>query len=121
MLRPMTKWMLASVVIVAGAATMVWATGCSNTMPMGCCGMSGMGGMNHGSGGSAAPTAASPSDPAAKPVNTTCPIMGGKVNPSLTRQFKGQTVGFCCGMCPGQWDKLNDQDKQAKLDKVLSK
>ena len=120
MLRPMMKWVLASVFVVGGAATLVSAAGCSeHKMPMGRCGMMGMSGMHHTSGSAADPAATT--QPAAKPVNSVCPIMGGKVNPSLTRQFKGQTVGFCCGMCPGQWDKLNDQEKQAKIDKVLGK
>jgi hypothetical protein len=52
--------------------------------------------------------------------NTKCPIMGGaidlaNVTPELTREYKGQKVAFCCGGCPGQWDKLSDQEKTAKL------
>ena len=56
--------------------------------------------------------------------NTKCPIMTGntidpaKVTPALTREFKGMKVAFCCGGCPPQWDKLSDQEKQAKLDAV---
>lgn len=113
MVRPMAKWVLAGVVAVAGAGVLVWTTGCSDMNQMaGCCPM---GGMKHEPG---RPSTAEPSGLTDKPVNTTCPIMGGKVNPALTRQFKGQTIGFCCGMCPGKWDKLDDQDKQAKLDKA---
>ena len=53
-------------------------------------------------------------------VNTKCPIMGNTINPakvpaSLTRDYKDQKVGFCCGMCPGQWDKMTDAQKDAKL------
>ncbi|MBI5722395.1 MAG: hypothetical protein HZA50_00395 [Planctomycetes bacterium] len=53
-------------------------------------------------------------------VNARCPILGKKINPdsvpaSLTREFKGQKVGFCCGGCPGAWDKLTDAEKEAKL------
>ena len=60
---------------------------------------------------------------AAGTVNDRCPIMGGKIDPAnvpdaLTREFKGQKVGFCCGGCPAAWDKLSDAQKQAKLDKV---
>ena len=52
--------------------------------------------------------------------NATCPIMGSKIDPanvtdSLVRDFKGRKVAFCCGSCPGQWDKLSDEDKVAKL------
>ena len=52
--------------------------------------------------------------------NTKCPIMGGAVDVKLAgddvRMWKGMKVGFCCGGCPAAWDKLNDQEKQAKLD-----
>lgn len=60
---------------------------------------------------------------AAKPAaiaNSQCPIMGGAVNPSLTREYKGQTVAFCCGMCPPAWDKLSDSQKDAKLAAVVT-
>jgi hypothetical protein len=58
-------------------------------------------------------------------VNSKCPIMGGTINPdkisdSLVRDFKGQKVAFCCGGCPGQWDKLSDAEKEAKLSKVVT-
>jgi hypothetical protein len=60
-----------------------------------------------------------------KPANTRCPMMGGKiesdqVKPELTRQFKGQTIAFCCAGCPDQWDRLNDTQKQSKLDQHQS-
>ena len=53
--------------------------------------------------------------------NAKCPIMGTKLDKDnvpvdLTREFKGQTVGFCCPNCPPAWDKLSDDEKQAKLD-----
>jgi len=53
-------------------------------------------------------------------VNTKCPIMGGKIDPAkvpakLTRTFHGKKVGFCCGGCPVQWDKLADDAKAKKL------
>jgi hypothetical protein len=46
--------------------------------------------------------------------------MGSKIDPAnvpanLTRVYKDQTVGFCCSMCPPQWDKLSDAEKDAKL------
>jgi hypothetical protein len=51
--------------------------------------------------------------------------MGGAVDPntvpdSLTREFKGQKVGFCCGGCPGTWDKLSDAEKEAKFKAVTN-
>ncbi len=78
----------------------------------------------HGSATSTPATSTAPSTaPAAKVVNTKCPIMGGKVNPAkvpdvLIREYKGQKIGFCCGGCPPAWDKLSDQDKDAKLSAV---
>lgn len=52
--------------------------------------------------------------------NTKCPIMGSRINPAkvteaLTRVYKGKKIAFCCGGCPGQWDKLTDAQKDAKL------
>ena len=53
-------------------------------------------------------------------VNTTCPIMGKQIDPAdvpatLTREWNGQTVGFCCAACPAAWDKLSDAEKKQKL------
>ena len=55
-------------------------------------------------------------------VNARCPLMGSTIKPekvteALTRTFKGETVAFCCGGCPGAWDKLSEADKAAKLAK----
>lgn len=52
--------------------------------------------------------------------NVRCPIMGSPINPAkvtkaLTRKYKGQTIAFCCGRCPGQWDKISDAERDAKL------
>jgi hypothetical protein len=59
-------------------------------------------------------------------VNGTCPIMGNAIDPakvpvSLTRDFNGQKVGFCCGGCPPAWDKLTDDQKAAKFAAVMAK
>jgi hypothetical protein len=61
---------------------------------------------------------------AAGMVNTRCPMMGSKIDPakvpaSLTREFNGRKVGFCCGGCPVAWDRLTDTQKQGKLDALL--
>jgi hypothetical protein len=58
-------------------------------------------------------------------VNSRCPIMGSAINPdsvaaNLTRDYKGQKIGFCCAGCPSAWDKLTDAEKQAKLSAVKS-
>ena len=56
-------------------------------------------------------------------VNAVCPLMGSPIKPekvtaSLTREYKGQNVGFCCGGCPEAWDKLTDSQKEEKLAKA---
>lgn len=53
-------------------------------------------------------------------VNVQCPIMGTKIDPAkvpanLTKVYKSGKIGFCCGECPGMWDKLSDEDKAQKL------
>ena len=58
--------------------------------------------------------------------NVRCPIMGSPINPdkvakNLIRDYKGQKIALCCGGCPGQWDKLTDAEKGAKLAKVKPK
>jgi hypothetical protein len=52
--------------------------------------------------------------------NVSCPIMSlpikaGKVTKNLIREYKGQKVAFCCAGCPVKWDKLTDNEKDAKL------
>ena len=64
-------------------------------------------------------------EPKAVAVNARCPIMGNKIDPSnvpenLTREWNGKTVGFCCAACPPKWDKLSDEEKQAKLDAAMA-
>jgi hypothetical protein len=57
-------------------------------------------------------------------VNEKCPMTGNKLDrekapADLRRDFKGKPVGFCGKECLPAWDKLTDEQKQAKLDKVL--
>lgn len=52
--------------------------------------------------------------------NLICPIMGSSIDmnvveDSLTRDYKGRKVAFCCPGCPSAWDKLSDPQKQAKI------
>ena len=45
-------------------------------------------------------------------VNDRCPISGMAVNPNTkTEAYKGDTVGFCCGMCQAKWDAMSPADK----------
>ncbi|HEC61225.1 MAG TPA: hypothetical protein ENI27_03110 [bacterium] len=52
--------------------------------------------------------------------NVRCPFMGSPINPgkvtkNLIREYKGQKIAFCCAKCPAKWDKLTDNEKDAKL------
>ncbi|MFH5803077.1 hypothetical protein [Alienimonas sp. DA493] len=56
--------------------------------------------------------------PAATPVaivNETCPLMGGDVDPAVTTEWNGRTVGFCCAQCIPEWKELSEEQKAANL------
>ena len=63
-------------------------------------------------------TAEAASDKSVALTNTKCPYSGGPVNPNVTSEYKGQTVGFCCAGCQGKWNKASDADKDAMLAKT---
>jgi len=55
--------------------------------------------------------------------NAKCPIMGKPIDrmncpKELTCMYKDMKVGFCCGACKPEWDKLTDAEKDAKLKDV---
>ena len=63
---------------------------------------------------------------AATYANANCPMMGSKIDATavtsnLVREFEGQKVAFCCGGCPGKWDKLPDDEKTQKLAASIAK
>ena len=39
------------------------------------------------------------------PVQTTCPVMGGKINKAIFVDYQGKRVYFCCGGCPAEFNK----------------
>ena len=43
---------------------------------------------------------------------TTCPIMGEKVNPKVFVDYQGQRIYFCCKGCPAAFNK--DPEKYIK-------
>ena len=50
-------------------------------------------------------------------VNPRCPVMSTvlmdkQVEESMTRMYKDQRVGFCCNVCLGKWDAMNDTDRE---------
>ena len=44
------------------------------------------------------------SDKKPKPINTTCPLTDEKIDPTVTTQYKGKTIGFCCEDCIKKFD-----------------
>lgn len=55
-------------------------------------------------------------------VNHYCVIMPeDPVNPKVVREFKGQTVGFCCKGCLGKWDAMSDAQKSEALSIAIAK
>ena len=49
--------------------------------------------------------AAATTQPAAKPVNTKCPVSGDPVDPAITVVQDGKTVAFCCKDCIAEFKK----------------
>ena len=49
--------------------------------------------------------------------NSMCVMAGGPVNPSVTSEFKGTKVGFCCAGCQTKFNAMSDADKTTKLAK----
>jgi len=100
---------------IAGLAVLSLAVVALATAPVQACGSCGCG---KDVKAPANPPTTQPAD--GKVVNARCPIMGSKLDrekvpASLTRTYKGQKVGFCCGGCPKKWDALTDEQRDAKL------
>lgn len=36
---------------------------------------------------------------------TTCPVMGGKIDKRFYTDYEGKRIYFCCGACPAQFAK----------------
>lgn len=52
--------------------------------------------------------------------NKRCPMVpADPINPKVTTSFKGKTVGFCCPGCIEDWDRLTEDQKQARLNKSM--
>ena len=52
------------------------------------------------------------SQPSAQPVNKICPVEGDAVDPNITTQYEGKTIGFCCKDCPAKFK--GDPEKYMK-------
>ena len=56
-----------------------------------------------------APETTAPADHA----QTTCPVMGGKINKAIFADYQGKRVYFCCAGCPAEFQK--DPAKYVKI------
>jgi hypothetical protein len=55
-------------------------------------------------------------------VNHYCVIMlDDPVDPKCTKDWKGQTVGFCCSGCYKKWDAMTDAQKDAAVKAAVAK
>ncbi|MFO0832265.1 MAG: hypothetical protein U0637_10560 [Phycisphaerales bacterium] len=55
-------------------------------------------------------------------VNEYCAVnLNDPVDPTLTAQWKGQTVGFCCKGCLPKWANMTDAEKDAAVAKAVAK
>ena len=55
-------------------------------------------------------------------VNYYCVVMlEDPVDPSVMRDYKGQTVGFCCPGCLKKWDAMTDAQKDAAIKVAVAK
>jgi ABC-type Fe3+-hydroxamate transport system substrate-binding protein len=53
-------------------------------------------------------------------VNTNCPMMPShESDQTVTTDFNGQTIAFCCPKCISGWNKLDDGEKQSRLSKSM--
>lgn len=56
--------------------------------------------------------------------NLRCPMTGvtidqGEVPEERVRHYKGYKIGFCCPECPGEWDGLDEDEKDDRLEEVM--
>jgi hypothetical protein len=68
----------------------------------------------------AAPATTAATNQPVKVINTMCPIggdeFGSEPHPaSLSRQWKGKEIGFCCKNCVAKFDKMTDAQRDAVL------
>lgn len=55
-------------------------------------------------------------------VNHYCVVMpDDPVNPEVTRDFKGQKVGFCCPGCLKKWDGMSDAQRSEALSVAIAR
>ena len=58
---------------------------------------------------------------AAAPINKKCPVEHGEVDPEVTVQHDGKTIGFCCAGCDTEFKKDPAGVEQMIVDYLNSK
>ncbi len=54
-------------------------------------------------------------------VNANCPVNpNSRVNESVTTEWEGQRVGFCCAGCKSKWTARTAEEKRSSLAKVTN-
>jgi YHS domain-containing protein len=51
------------------------------------------------------PAPAPSTQPAAKPVNTKCPVTGEEIDPKIITTYQGKAIAFCCKDCIDDFKK----------------
>ena len=106
--------------VVAALAATLWAVGCGRAqrdeagpMPV----AEGQApAMQSLAASGAAPVTAEATEPLI--AQTTCPVMGGPIDPNIYLDYQGRRVYFCCQGCQAEFMKNPDEYMQ-KLDEQL--
>ncbi len=52
-------------------------------------------------------------------VNQQCPMMPDAGVDGVTEaEFRGERIGFCCSDCLGEWERMQDSERAARLSRV---
>jgi YHS domain-containing protein len=64
----------------------------------------------------------------AKPINKICPVEKGEIDPEVTTEYQGKTIGFCCASCipefkkePAKYMAIVAKEQDAAKDKEKDK
>lgn len=67
------------------------------------------------------PAPAGGNRPGVKAVNTVCPIVDADgADESVTAEWRGKTIAFCCPTCLRQFNRMTDAQKDAVLVKATT-
>jgi len=67
------------------------------------------------------PAPAGGNRPGVKAVNTVCPVVDADgADESVTAEWRGKTIAFCCPTCVRKFDRMSDAEKDAMLVKATT-